>query len=63
MGGGYEKVSGSPHSTAEVGYHPHAIGYQFLPSRTARTTLRLRNQRVYSKSGIVGLEYDMLKAN
>jgi dihydrofolate reductase len=36
-------------------------GIPLLPSRSARTTLRLRNQRVYSKSGIVGLEYDVVR--
>jgi dihydrofolate reductase len=36
-------------------------GIPFLPSRAGRTKLTLRNQRVYSKSGIVGLEYDVVR--
>jgi dihydrofolate reductase len=35
-------------------------GIPLLPAPAPRTTLVLRSQRVYEKSGIVGLEYDVL---
>ena len=35
-------------------------GIPLLPTPAPRTTLALRSQRVYEKSGIVGLEYDVL---
>ncbi len=35
-------------------------GIPLLPTPAPRTTLVLRNQRVYEKSGIVGLEYDVV---
>ncbi len=35
-------------------------GIPLLPTPAPRTTLALRRQRVYEKSGIVGLEYDVL---
>ena len=35
-------------------------GIPLLPTPAQRTTLALRNQRVYEKSGIVGLEYDVV---
>ncbi len=35
-------------------------GIPLLPTPAPRTTLALRNQRVYEKSGIVGLEYDVV---
>ena len=34
-------------------------GIPLLPSPAARTTLRLRKQRAYEKTGTVGLEYDI----
>jgi dihydrofolate reductase len=34
-------------------------GIPLLPSTAERTKLALRNQRVYEKSGIVGLEFDV----
>jgi hypothetical protein len=34
-----------------------------LPSDACRTTLALRNERVYAKSGIVGLEYDVVRSS
>jgi dihydrofolate reductase len=34
-------------------------GIPFLPAPAMRATLRLRNQRVYAKTGTVGLEYDI----
>jgi dihydrofolate reductase len=34
-------------------------GIPLLPSPAARATLRLRKQRVYEKTGTVGLEYDI----
>ena len=37
-------------------------GVPLLPTSTPRTTLVLRNQRVYEKSGIVGLEYEVLRS-
>jgi dihydrofolate reductase len=36
-------------------------GIPLLPSPAARAKLALRNRRVYEKSGIVGLEYDVLR--
>jgi dihydrofolate reductase len=36
-------------------------GIPMLPPPAGRTTLRLRKQRVYQKTGIVGLEYDILR--
>ena len=36
-------------------------GIPFLPSPAPQTVLALRNQRVYEKSGIVGLEYDVVR--
>jgi hypothetical protein len=38
-------------------------GVPLLPSDACRTTLALRNERVYAKSGIVGLEYDVVRAS
>ncbi len=35
-------------------------GIPLLPTPAPRTTLALRNQRVYEKSGIVALEYDVV---
>lgn len=35
-------------------------GIPLLPSPAERARLKLRNQRVYEKSGIVGVEYDVL---
>jgi dihydrofolate reductase len=35
-------------------------GIPFLPSPARRTALRLTNQRVYEKSGIVAMEYDLI---
>jgi dihydrofolate reductase len=34
-------------------------GIPFLPSPAARATLKLRKHRLYEKTGIVGLEYDI----
>jgi dihydrofolate reductase len=36
-------------------------GIPLLPPPAGRARLRLRNQRVYKKSGIVGLEYDVVR--
>jgi dihydrofolate reductase len=36
-------------------------GIPLLPSPAEHTRLRLRHQRVYAKSGIVGLEYDAVR--
>ena len=36
-------------------------GIPLLPSPADRTKLTLRNQRIYEKSGIVGLEYDVVR--
>ena len=36
-------------------------GIPLLPSPAERTKLTLRNRRVYEKSGIVGLEYDVVR--
>jgi dihydrofolate reductase len=38
-------------------------GIPLLPAPAPRTTLALRSQRVYEKSGIVGLEYDVLRSS
>lgn len=37
-------------------------GIPLLPTPAPRTTLALRNQRLYEKSGIVGLEYDVVQS-
>jgi len=37
-------------------------GIPLLPTPAPRTTLALRSQRVYEKSGIVGLEYDVVRS-
>jgi dihydrofolate reductase len=37
-------------------------GIPLLPSPATRATLRLRKQRVYEKTGTVGLEYDVNRA-
>jgi dihydrofolate reductase len=36
-------------------------GIPLLPSPAIRATLRLRKQRVYEKTGAVGLEYDIIR--
>jgi dihydrofolate reductase len=36
-------------------------GVPLLPSPATRATLKLRKQRVYEKTGIVGLEYDITR--
>jgi dihydrofolate reductase len=36
-------------------------GVPLLPSPATRTTLRLRKQRVYEKTGTIGLEYDVCR--
>jgi hypothetical protein len=36
-------------------------GLPLFPGDTARVPLKLTNQRVYDKSGIVSLEYQVLK--
>ncbi len=38
-------------------------GIPLLPTPAPHTTLALRNQRVYEKSGIVGLEYDVVHSH
>jgi dihydrofolate reductase len=47
----------------EVGVIPVLLGggIPLLPSPAARAMLRLRKQRVYDKTGTVGLEYDILR--
>jgi len=47
----------------DVGIMPVLLGggIPLLPSRAGRAGLRLRNWRVYEKSGIVGLEYDVIR--
>jgi dihydrofolate reductase len=47
----------------DVGIVPVLLGQgiPLLPARAARAKLRLRNRRVYEKSGIVGLEYDVVR--
>jgi dihydrofolate reductase len=37
-------------------------GVPLLPPPSDRATLKLRKQRVYEKSGIVGLEYDIVRS-
>ncbi len=46
----------------DVGVMPVLLGggIPLLPTPAPRTKLVLRNQRVYEKSGIVGLEYDVM---
>ena len=46
----------------DVGVIPVLLGggIPLLPTPAPRTTLALRSQRVYEKSGIVGLEYDVV---
>jgi dihydrofolate reductase len=36
-------------------------GIPLLPPPASRTTLRLRKQRVYEKTGTIGLEYDIVR--
>jgi dihydrofolate reductase len=36
-------------------------GIPLLPAPATRVTLRLRKQRVYEKTGTVGLEYDVIR--
>jgi dihydrofolate reductase len=36
-------------------------GIPVLPPPTGRVTLKLRSQRVYQKTGTIGVEYDILK--
>jgi dihydrofolate reductase len=47
----------------DVGIIPVLLGggIPLLPSPAGRMKLRLRNRRVYEKSGIVGLEYDAVR--
>ena len=47
----------------DVGLIPVVLGggIPLLPPPADRARLRLRNQRVYKKSGIVGLEYDVVR--
>jgi dihydrofolate reductase len=49
--------------TIEVAIIPVLLGggIQLLPSPADRATLKLRTQRVYEKTGTVGLEYDILR--
>ena len=46
----------------DVGMIPVLLGggIPLLPTPAPRTTLALRSHRVYEKSGIVGLEYDVV---
>jgi dihydrofolate reductase len=48
----------------DVGVIPVLLGgdIPLLPSPSRRTKLKLRNHRIYEKSGIVGLEYDVMRA-
>ncbi len=48
----------------DVGVIPVLLGggIPLLPTPAPRTTLVLRKQRVYEKSGIVGLEYDVVRS-
>ena len=48
----------------DVGIIPVVLGggIPLLPAPANRTRLALRKQRVYEKSGIVGLEYDVLRS-
>jgi dihydrofolate reductase len=47
----------------DVGVVPVLLGHgiQLLASPAARAKLKLRKHRVYEKSGIVGLEYDVVR--
>ena len=47
----------------DVGIIPVLLGkgIPLLPSPAERAKLRLRKQRVYEKSGIIGLEYDVVR--
>jgi hypothetical protein len=36
-------------------------GIPLLPSPADRATLKLRKQRVYDKTGTIGLEYDIVR--
>jgi dihydrofolate reductase len=47
----------------EVGIVPVLLGggIPLLPSPAGRATLKLRKQRVYEKTGTVGLEYDVVR--
>jgi dihydrofolate reductase len=47
----------------DVGVIPVLLGggIPLLPTPAPRTLLVLRNQRVYERSGIVGLEYDVVR--
>ncbi len=48
----------------DVGVIPVLLGggIPLLPTPAPRTTLVLRRQRLYEKSGIVGLEYDVVRS-
>ncbi|HEX2443462.1 MAG TPA: dihydrofolate reductase family protein [Vicinamibacterales bacterium] len=48
----------------DVGVIPVLLGggIPFLPSPAHRAKLKLRNRRIYEKSGIVGLEYDVVRS-
>ena len=48
----------------DVGIVPVVLGggIALLPSPAQQTRLALKNRRVYEKSGIVGLEYDVVRA-
>ena len=50
--------------TVEVGVIPVLLGdgIPLFPSPAPKTSLRLTNHRVYSKSGIVGLEYSIMRS-
>jgi dihydrofolate reductase len=37
-------------------------GIQMLPSPAERAALKLRSQKVYQKTGTIGLEYDVVRA-
>ena len=37
-------------------------GIQLLPSSAGCTRLKLRNQRLYPKTGTVGLEYEIVRS-
>ena len=47
----------------DVGIVPVLLGQgiPLLPAPAGRAKLRLKNQRVYEKSGIIGLEYDVVR--
>lgn len=36
-------------------------GIPMLPAPAARATLKLRSQRVYQKTGTIGLEYEVVR--